>query len=87
MGCLVLVLAWLSPRLILALLWAFSERLTIAFNSGVVGVFAPYGTVAYALAYAPLRGVTGLGWLFVATGLLADLSSYAGGGGHAYRRR
>ena len=91
MGCLLVVFAWLSPRFVIAILWAFTERLTVAFNSGLVGIagflFLPYTTVFYALAYAPLRGVQGLGWLFVVLGVLLDLSSYAGGGGHAARRR
>ena len=34
MGCIIVVLAWLSPRLVIALLWGFTERMTIAFNSG-----------------------------------------------------
>jgi hypothetical protein len=91
MGCLLVVLAWMSPRFVLAILWAFTDRLTIAFDSGLLGIlgflFLPYTTVAYALAYAPLQGVQGLGWLFVVVGALIDLSSYAGGGGHLNSRR
>ena len=91
MGCLIVVLAWLSPRLVIAILWAFTERMTIAFNSGWVAVlgflFLPYTTVLWALAYAPIRGVTGFGWVVVIFGLLCDLSSLAGGGREASSRR
>ena len=37
-------------------------------------------TLIYALAYVPGDGVTGIGWLFVALGVVADLSSYGGSG-------
>jgi hypothetical protein len=91
MGCLIIVLAWLSPRLVIALLWLATERMTIAFNSGVVAVagfvLAPSTTVLYALAYRPAVGVSGVGWLVVAVGVLVDLSSYTGSGGYAARRR
>ena len=91
MGCLIVMLAALSPRLVIALLWIFTERMTLAFNSGWVAVFGflfmPYTAVGWAIAYAPVRGVTGLGYLVVAFGLLCDLSSYAGGGREARLRR
>jgi len=91
MGCLIVILAALSPRLVIGLLWIFTERMTLAFNSGWVAVFGflfmPYTTVGWAIAYAPIRGVTGLGYLVVAFGFLCDVSSYAGGGREARLRR
>jgi hypothetical protein len=90
-GCILVVLAWLSPRFVLALLWVFTDRLSIAFRSGLVGVagflFLPYTSVMWALAYRPGTGVTGIGLLFVGLAVLADLGSYAGGGDHGRRRR
>lgn len=62
-GCLVALLAWISPRLVLFLMWVFSDRLSIAFDSFIVGalgfVFLPYTAVIYALVYAPFGGVSG----------------------------
>jgi hypothetical protein len=90
MGCFLVLLAWLSPRFVLALLWIFTERLTVAFDSGWAGIagflFLPYTTCMYALAYAPLKGVTGIGWLLVAIAVLTDLGSWFGGGRHGQQR-
>ena len=91
MGCCALVLAaWISPRFVLFFMWIFSDRLDIAFDSfwaGCAGfLILPWTTFCYALAYAPLRGVDGIGWLFVALGLLADLSTWFGGGREGRRR-
>jgi hypothetical protein len=90
-GCLLVIIGWLSPRLVVFCLWLFTDRMTIAFSSGIVAVLgfviAPYTTMLYALAYHPIAGVTGVGWLVVALGALVDLGSYAGGGQQANSRR
>jgi hypothetical protein len=90
MGCLVALIAWISPRLALAILYLFTDRLTIAFRSGWEGIIGfillPYTTLFYALVYAPGQGVRGFGWIIVAAGVLIDLSSL-GFGRHSERRR
>ena len=62
MGCLVALLAAISPRLVIFLLWIFTDRLTIAFRSGWEGIIGfvllPYTTLFYALVYEPGRGST-----------------------------
>jgi len=84
MGCCVgvSVLAG-APRFALALMWIFSDRLTIAFSSFWIGFFGflllPFTTAFFALAYAPIGGVTGIGWAFVLLGVLLDISTYTGG--------
>jgi hypothetical protein len=84
--CLVVIASWLSPRLALFLVWLFSDRLDFAFDSFFMGflgfLILPWTTLFYALAYAPIAGVQGLGWVFVAMGLIFDLVSYGGGGKH-----
>jgi hypothetical protein len=92
MGCCLLALvAWISPRFVMALLWVFTDRLEIAFRSGLVGLagffFLPYTSVLWAIAYAPGAGVTGVGWLLVAGGAVADLGSWMGGDRGRKRRR
>jgi hypothetical protein len=91
MGCLVVLVAWISPRFALALVYLFTDRLTIAFSSGWEGIlgflFLPYTTLFYALVYAPVQGVRGFGWIIVALGVLFDLSSFGLGGRRARRRR
>jgi hypothetical protein len=90
MGCLLALFAAISPRFVLALLYLFTARLTIAFSSGWAGfigfLFLPYTTLFYALVYRPVTGVRGFGWLIVALGLLLDLSSL-GFGQRAQKRR
>jgi len=91
MGCLVLLAALLSPRFVVGLLYLFTDRLTIAFDSGWVGIagfaFLPWTTALYALAYHPVEGVSSLGWIIVAIGFAVDLGSLFGGGSHAKKRR
>lgn len=91
MGCCALVLAaWISPRFVLFLMWVFGDRLDLAFDSfwtGFAGfLLLPWTTFCYALAYAPVAEVSGIGWLFVGLGLLADLSTWFGGGRTGYTR-
>lgn len=89
--CLIVLLSLLSPRLGIALLYLFTERLTIAFDSGWVGIlgflFLPWTTFIYAIVFHPIEGVTGIGWLLVIFAFLIDLGSWFGGGRHAKDRR
>ena len=54
--CFVALFALISPRLAIFLLWIFSDRLTIAFTSGWVGIlgflFLPWTMLAWAVCYA-----------------------------------
>jgi hypothetical protein len=90
MECLLALFAWISPRFVLALLYLFTSRLTIAFSSGwegLIGFFlVPYATLFYALVYRPGFGVRGFGWVIVALGLLLDLSSMDMGRRARWRR-
>jgi hypothetical protein len=91
MGCLLALVAAVSPRLALFLLWVFTDRLTIAFRSGWEGLIGflllPYTTLFYALVYAPGKGVDGFGWIIVALGVLFDLAAVLFGGRRGRRRR
>ena len=78
--CLVFLLALFAPRFALALVWIFGNRVELAFDSWIwplLGlVFLPWTTLAYVLAWGPLHGVSGVGWLVVALGLAADIATY-----------
>jgi hypothetical protein len=93
MGCIVAFVALAVPRVTLFFMWLFTDRLSAAFDSFVLGflgfLLLPYTTVFYALAYAPGfgGGVSGFGWFLVAVGFLMDLSSLFGGGREGRRRR
>jgi hypothetical protein len=85
MGCLLALVALISARLALVLLWLFSDVLSRAFDSWIVpflGFFLlPWTTLAYAAFWdwGPGREVTGFEWFFVVLAFLIDLSSWAGG--------
>jgi hypothetical protein len=80
-GCLVILLALISPRLALFLIWIFSDLLSRAFDSWLVpflGFFLlPWTTLAYAGMWASSDGVVGFEWFLVILAFLLDLSSYA----------
>jgi hypothetical protein len=85
MPCLLALLALISPRLVLFLLWIFSSVLSHAYHSWIVpflGFFLlPWTTLAYAAfwSWAPHHHLGAIDWLFVVLAFLIDLSSYAGG--------
>lgn len=88
MGCFIAIIAMLSPRLALFLVWLFSDRFDVAFDTNVVpllGFFLlPWTTLVYTFAYHPLSGVSGIGWFFVGIAFVADIASY---GSSEYQRR
>ena len=89
MGCLLVLLAAISPRLALILVWIFTTLVDRAFEGFLLPllglVFLPLTTLVYVLAYRPVTGVTGWGWFWVVLAVLFDLGSY--GGGVLSRRR
>jgi hypothetical protein len=85
MGCLLALLALISPRLVLFLLWLFSNILSRAFDSSLIpllGFFLlPWTTLTYVAFWhwGPGHHVTGFEWFFVVLAFLLDLGSYGGG--------
>jgi hypothetical protein len=82
MGCLVVLLAFLSPRLALFAIFLFSDLLSRAFDSWFVpllGFFLlPWTTLAYAVMWsASTNEVTGFEWFIVILAFAFDLGSYA----------
>ena len=85
MGCLVALLALISPRLALVGLWLFGDLLDRAFDSWVVPVlgflFLPWTTLGYAVMWiAGRNGVHDFEWFIVGLAFLFDVSSYAHSG-------
>jgi hypothetical protein len=83
MGCFVALLALVSPRLALFVVFLFSDLLSRAFDSWLLpllGFFLlPWTTLAYAVMWdvgAP-NGVEGFEWFIVVLAFFADLASYA----------
>jgi hypothetical protein len=85
MGCLLALLALISPRLVLFLLWLFSSVLSRAFDSWVIpllGFFLlPWTTLTYVAFWDWGAGtrVTGIEWFFVVLAFLVDLGAHDGG--------
>ena len=82
-GCLLALLAVISPRLAIFFTWIFAnDRLSDAFSSfwiGFVGfLFLPWTTLAWTFSYAPARGVTGFGWFIVILAFVVDISTHVG---------
>lgn len=90
MGCLLALLAAFAPRVTLILLWIFTNVVDRAYEGFFVPLLGllvlPYTTLFYALAYQPVAGVTGGGWVFVTLGVLLDLGHWLGGGVTGRRR-
>jgi hypothetical protein len=67
----------ITPRLIMVLLWLFSDYLSRAYDGWLLpllGFFLlPTTTLSYAIAENSMRGLRGLGLVLVIVGLLVDL--------------
>lgn len=83
MACFAALLALISPRLALVVVWLFSDLLSRAFDSWVLpllGFFLlPWTTLAYAALWSSSNRVDGFEWFIVALAFLIDLSSFAQG--------
>lgn len=83
MCCFVLVLGFLGPRFAFLWVWLATARVEIAFDGSfwlpLAGmIFLPWTSLAYVFAYAPMVGVSPLGWAIVVLGLALDLATYVG---------
>ena len=81
MCCVALIAAGIGPRIALGLVWIFGDRVEMAFSSWVwplLGLlFLPWTTLMYVLAWGPLDGVSGWGWVLVALGAVLDVATYS----------
>ena len=83
MCCVLALLAFVGPRLVIFLLWLFTNYLSRAFDGFLLPLLGflllPWTTIAWAIAQNELGGVSGIGLLIVALGFLADLGVLGGG--------
>ena len=90
-GCIVALAAFISPRLGIFFIWLFTDRMSIAFDSfwwGLLGfIFLPWTTLAWAVAYAPIKGVTGFGWFIVIFAFVVDVMTHVGSAQARRQRR
>lgn len=85
MCCFITALLLFGPRAALVVWWLFNRlRFQAAYDHFIwpfLGfLFLPWTTLMYTAAWSPLKGVSGIGWLFVGLGVLADIASHMGGG-------
>lgn len=83
MPCLIVLIAVLSPRLALIVMAIVNDRLSAAFDGialPLLGFFLlPWTTLTFALAWTPVGGVSTIGWVFVAFGVVLDLGAWGVG--------
>lgn len=85
MCCVITSMLLIGPRFATLIWWLINPlRFSAAFGSliwPILGViFMPWTTLAYLIVWSPVTGIFGLDWLWIGLGILADLSTYAGGG-------
>jgi hypothetical protein len=83
MGCLVAVLALISPRLAIVALWLFTTLLGRAYEEAWIPILGflllPWTTLAYAAMWGlGTNGVTGFEWFLVGFAFLADIGAVGG---------
>jgi hypothetical protein len=78
MGCAILLLSAIGPRLALAFTWIFTGFVDRAYDEiwvPILGfIFLPWTTLVYALVYDG-KGVSPFGWFLVILALFADIAS------------
>ena len=83
MCCILVLLALVGPRFVLAILWLLTDYLSRAFDAFLLPflgfLFLPWTTLAYAIAQNELGGLSGLGLLVLVLGFLVDLGALGGG--------
>jgi hypothetical protein len=83
MCCVLALLAFLGPRLVLFLLWLFTDYLGQAFDGFLLPfigfLFLPWTTIAFAIAQNELGGTSGIGLVAIAIGVLLDIGVLGGG--------
>jgi hypothetical protein len=83
MCCVLALLAFVGPRIVLFLLFLFTNYLQRAFDSFLLPLigflFLPWTTIAWAIAQNELGGANGIGLLVIVLGFLADVGVLGGG--------
>ncbi len=82
MGCLLVLLAAISPRFVVILFWlARPVQFDAAFGGPIIPIlgiiFLPFTTLMYVILQTPGVGLNGSDWLWVGLALVLDLSHSA----------
>jgi hypothetical protein len=83
MCCVLALLAFLGPRLVIFLMWLFTNYLSRAFDGFLLPLLGflllPWTTIAWAIAQNEFGGTSGIGLLVIVIGFLADIGVLGGG--------
>jgi hypothetical protein len=83
MCCVLALLAFFGPRLVIFLLWLFTNYLSRAFDAFLLPflgfLFLPWTTIAFAIAQNEFGGANGIGLLIIVIGFLVDVGVLGGG--------
>ena len=84
MCCIITAFIIFGPRIALFIWWLVNPiRFGLAFDTWIIplvfAIFAPYTMIAFLLVWSPQTGIQGLDWLWLAIGILFDISSYTSG--------
>jgi len=83
MCCVVALLAFFGPRLVIFLLWLLTTYMSRAFDTFLLPflgfLFLPWTTIAFAIAQNELGGANGIGLLLIVIGFLVDIGVLGGG--------
>ena len=83
MCCVLALLAFFGPRLVIFLLWLLTNYMSRAFDAFLLPflgfVFLPWTTIAFAIAQNEFGGPNGIGLLLIIAGFLADIGVLGGG--------
>jgi hypothetical protein len=81
MGCLFVLVALLSPRLAIFLLWVFTNYVDRAFAGWFLPLlgllFLPWTTLLYVLIDVAPGPIHVAGWIVIGLGVVLDLNAYA----------
>ena len=87
MGCIFALIAILSPRLAVILLWLFTNYVDRAFSGWILPllgvIFLPWTTLFYILVDIAPGPIHVAGWIVIGLGVVLDINSHA----QAARRR
>jgi len=91
MPCLLVLLVLLFPRVILVLMWLFSNMLDRAYHGLVIPllgfIFLPITTIVYAWLVGNNLPIQGFNLVLIIIAVLLDVGSHSGGAGYYRRRR
>jgi len=91
MPCLLVLVILFFPRVVLVLMFLFTNYLGRAFHQGLLVpllgfIFLPITTIAYAWEINNHLALEGINLLWLALAVVIDVSGWGGGGHHARRR-